>query len=313
MALTLWCDETVALSTRQQLAEALSGTHRWLSADCSPDELRAAEVVIGQPAAEWVIDLPRVRWVHIITAGFTAFDCDPVREALRRKGTSVTNSSAVYADACAEHALAMMLARGRRLLSAHREQLADRAWLQGELRGEVQLLAGETVLLLGFGAIGERLAELLAPFPARVVAFRRQQRGGGPVEVIGEAALPEALRRADHVVDILPLNASTQDFMNAARFAAMRTGSTFYNIGRGNTVDQSALIAELRTGRIHAYLDVTTPEPLPPGHELWTLPGCHITPHAAGGGRGEEQRQLHHILSNLARFERGEPLLNRVI
>jgi phosphoglycerate dehydrogenase-like enzyme len=157
------------------------------------------------------------------------------------------------------------------------------------------------------------LAELLAPFRARVIAFRRQQRGGGGVEVIDEASLPAALREADHVVDILPLNADTQGFMNAERLSHLRPGATFYNIGRGDTVDQPALIAELRSGRIHAYLDVTTPEPLPADHELWTLPGCHITPHAAGGGTGEERRQIEHFLSNLARFEKGEPLVNRVI
>jgi phosphoglycerate dehydrogenase-like enzyme len=94
----------------------------------------------------------------------------------------------------------------------------------------------------------------------------------------------------------------------------MRKGAIFYNIGRGNTVDQAALLTALQGGHLGAaLLDVTEPEPLPPDHPLWSLPNCVITPHMAGGHSSEQERLVDHFLENLRRFERGEPLHDRVV
>jgi phosphoglycerate dehydrogenase-like enzyme len=94
----------------------------------------------------------------------------------------------------------------------------------------------------------------------------------------------------------------------------MAAGARVYNIGRGTTVDQDALLAALSSGRVaSAYLDVTDPEPLPPDHPLWTAPNCFITPHSAGGHAGEDERLVRHFLRNLAAFEQGEPLADRVM
>jgi phosphoglycerate dehydrogenase-like enzyme len=94
----------------------------------------------------------------------------------------------------------------------------------------------------------------------------------------------------------------------------MKPGAVFYNIGRGTTVDQVALIAALKAGPLSAaYLDVTDPEPLPPNHPLWTAPNCWITPHTAGGHDDEFGRLAGHFLQNLGRFGRGETLADRVI
>jgi phosphoglycerate dehydrogenase-like enzyme len=94
----------------------------------------------------------------------------------------------------------------------------------------------------------------------------------------------------------------------------MKSDAVFYNIGRGQTVDQAALAEALNGGRLAgAYLDVTDPEPLPAGHALWTARNCYITPHTAGGHEDEFERLVRHFLENLARYERGEPLRDRVI
>jgi phosphoglycerate dehydrogenase-like enzyme len=94
----------------------------------------------------------------------------------------------------------------------------------------------------------------------------------------------------------------------------MRPGARFYNIGRGTTVDQAALMAALRSGHLGgAYLDVMEPEPLPPDHPLWTAPNCHITPHIGGGHREQDDNLARHFLANLARIERGEPLVDRIV
>jgi len=94
----------------------------------------------------------------------------------------------------------------------------------------------------------------------------------------------------------------------------MKPGARYYNIGRGTTTDQDALLEALRVGQLElAYLDVTDPEPLPPGHPLWTAPNCYITPHTAGGHRGEWLRLAKHFLANFQRYQLGEELADRVI
>ncbi|MEO6725182.1 MAG: NAD(P)-dependent oxidoreductase, partial [Blastocatellia bacterium] len=125
--------------------------------------------------------------------------------------------------------------------------------------------------------------------------------------------LEKHLPLADHIINILPASAATRHFVNAELLAAMKPGALFYNIGRGSTVDQPALIAALESGKLAAaYLDVTEPEPLPPDHPLWTAPNCFITPHTAGGHIGERDRLVRHFLENLRRFTTGETLNDRV-
>jgi phosphoglycerate dehydrogenase-like enzyme len=170
------------------------------------------------------------------------------------------------------------------------------------------------VLLLGFGAIGRRLAEILAPFEVRILALRRQAVVGPGIKRVGLDGLATALAEADHVVNILPENPGTVGFMDAARFAQMRPGAFFHNVGRGRTVDQAALRGALESGHLGAaFLDVTEPEPLPENDPLWTAPRCWITPHTAGGHSNEETRQIRHFLGNLRRWASGEPLVDQVI
>jgi phosphoglycerate dehydrogenase-like enzyme len=138
--------------------------------------------------------------------------------------------------------------------------------------------------------------------------------GDEPVRVFHTNAVDELLPTADHVVNVLPANEETDNFLHAGRLASLKRGALVYNIGRGTTLDQNALLKELRAGRIAAaYLDVTDPEPLPPEHPLWQTPNCFITPHIGGGHSTEKVRQVNHFLDNLRRFERGEALRNRLL
>jgi phosphoglycerate dehydrogenase-like enzyme len=226
----------------------------------------------------------------------------------------LTNSSLVYNEPCAEHVLAFMLAEARQLPASLDTQRADRAWPTLERRAASHLLLGQNVVLLGFGAIGRRLAELLAPFHVQLTAVRRRPAGDEGVAVVTEDQLDAALASADHIVNILPENPATRHYVNAARLAVTKSGAIFYNIGRGTTVDQQALLDALRSGRLAAaYLDVTDPEPLPVDHPLWSTPNCYITPHTAGGHHDEPERLVRHFVENLRRFEHGEALLDRVI
>ena len=124
--------------------------------------------------------------------------------------------------------------------------------------------------------------------------------------------LDRLLPEADHVANVLPANASTEGLFDAAKFGRMKPGAFFYNIGRGTTVEQDALIGAMDR-LAAAYLDVVDPEPLPREHPLWTTPNVFITPHTAGGHRGEEIRLVRHFLANLRRFRADETLKDRVM
>src|SRR5215471_13749353 len=318
-SLTIWCNNefNAEQSAERDLFVKGVDPHRPLIFEPGDTDalkaLQRAEIAFGAPDAHAVVEFANVRWVQLNSAGYTSFDNAGVREALTQRGTIVTNSSAVYAEPCAQHLLAMIAALARGLPTALDAQRGDRAWRQS-LRPSLPLLNNQTLLILGFGAIARRLIELLTPLGMNLIAVRRQRKGDEPIRVVAEAELDDLLPTLDHLVNTLPANSETEKFVNETRLAKLKAGAIVYNVGRGTTLDQEALIKELRRGRLGAaYLDVTEPEPLPPDHPLWSTPNCFITPHLAGGHRAEKERQVRAFLDNLRRFEQGAPLRNRVI
>ena len=323
MSLTIWCNAKFNEAVTRQLTEG-TRSHRLifssqasanvLTAGAADPELAKADSALGHPNATDCLNARKLRWVEVTTAGYTRYDTPEFREAFRARGAAFTNASGVFADPCAQHVLAMMLALGRSLLPSFRDQLTDHSWHYTERRYDSRLLTGQTVVLLGFGAIGRRLAELLAPFGMKLYAVRRSVRSEAGVHVIPEEKISAILPLADHVVNILPDNAATLNYVNARRLACFKPGAKFYNVGRGTTVDQAALLEALNSGRLGAaYLDVFDPEPLPPEHPLWTAPRCYITPHTAGGRADQDEAIVRHFLGNLTAFEQGGAMTDRVV
>ncbi|MEY5010891.1 MAG: hypothetical protein RLZZ253_2030 [Verrucomicrobiota bacterium] len=285
-----------------------------LVAGTADPAMATAQIVFGQPDPGGILAAPGIAWVHLTSAGYTRYDEDGFRSGFAARGGRLTTSSGVYSDPCAEQALAFILSAARQLPQSLDNQRSEQGWPARERRAGSRLLRGQTVLLLGFGAIGRRLTELLAPFEVKVLAFRRQPVQVAGVEMVGLDRLGAAFSAADHVVNLLPENRDTVGFMDGARFSQMKPGACFHNVGRGRTVDQEALRTVLDSGHLGAaYLDVTEPEPLPKSHPLWTTPRCWITPHTAGGHSDEETRQIRHFLENLRRWNAGSPLLDQVI
>jgi phosphoglycerate dehydrogenase-like enzyme len=319
--LTVWCNLSLDQGALAALADGL-GPHRLVRAIELPEYnqplgrpdrlLPEADVVFGQPEVDQCIASRRLLWVHLASAGYTTFASTDARVALGTRSIPVTTSSSVYSEPCAQHALACMLAEARQLPRSLRDQATNHGWNTTPTRAASFLLKDKTVLLIGFGAIAARLAELLGPFGLRVVGFRRRPRGDEPIEVHPITELHAWLGRGDYVVCLLPAAAETVGFFDQTRFAMMKQGATFINLGRGATVDQPALLMALR-GRLRAaFLDVTTPEPLPLDHPLWSQPNCCITPHVAGGHHDEYQRLVTLFLANFERFLHGQPLIGRV-
>jgi phosphoglycerate dehydrogenase-like enzyme len=285
-----------------------------LSAGSDDPTLAEADVAFGQPDVAQTMRCARLKFVELSSAGYTRYDREDFRTTLQARGVPVTNASQVFADPCAQHVLAQMLALERNLPVQLRNQDGAREWRYLEDRFTNGVLTRRHVLLLGYGSIGRRLAELLKPFGCRVTAYRRKPRGDEGLPVVDGAGLSSALGAADHVVNILPDSIETRNWMNASRFAQMKPGARFYNIGRGTTVDQPALIAALAAGQVGAaYLDVMDPEPLPPAHPLWGAKNCLITCHIGGGTRDQDQNLSEHFLLNLAAFTRGEALTDRIM
>ena len=323
--LRIWCNYAFNAEAAGLLRREIGRHHLTLAAGGNTgipprgdgDDAAAADadILFGQPPPAIVLTSRRLRWAELTSAGFTAYDRDDIRQALRARDAALTNSSRVFDEPCAQHLAAMMLALARELPRCLDNQRHARAWLHGEPRaGRRFLLNGQTALIYGFGAIARRLVEILRPLGMQLRGVRRSARGDEGVPILTASEADAWLGETDHVLNILPANDSTAHFFNAARFARCKPGARFYNIGRGTTVDQDALLDALRSSRLDAaYLDVTDPEPLPPDHSLWTAPNCYVTPHIAGAHSDEDMRLAKHFLANLAAFEAGHPLLDRVV
>lgn len=322
-ALKIFCDPLLGERAAAMLHAGTAG-HRLITpakpassvlAQAEPDPaVLAADIVFGQPHLELLRSAENLKWIQISSAGFTRYDTPEFREFVNLRGIVVTNSSKVYARACAEHVFSFMLANSRMQPQA----LASRApngspeWLG--LRSGCRSLHGQSAVILGYGVIAKHLVKLLAPFDMRVTAMRRQPRGDEGLPVVTAADLSAALAEADHVIDILPDNAASRRFVNDALFSAMKPGAVFHNIGRGTTVDQDALVSALRSGKLSAaWLDVTDPEPLPDNHPLRLEENCFITPHIAGGHHAEDETLAAHFLENLRRYLAGEALVDRIM
>jgi phosphoglycerate dehydrogenase-like enzyme len=311
--LTESAEELLVRSTTSHMLILAQKPEHVLDVGTSDPRLLQAEIVFGQPDPEAITESERLRWLHLSSAGYARYDNEKTRSALKKKQAIMTNSSSVFDEPCAEHLMAWMLADARQLYASFENQRGSRGWPQNELRQNTRLLAGQIVFIVGYGAIGRHLAELLVPYSVRVIGYRRTPQPGSEILIVGSADLAKILAEADHVINILPDSAQTQQFFNADRLRQMKSGARYYSIGRGTTTDQEALAGALHAGHLAAaYLDVTDPEPLPPEHPLWSTPNCYITPHTGGGHFNESDRIVEHFLKNLKRYEQGGEPMDRV-
>jgi phosphoglycerate dehydrogenase-like enzyme len=256
----------------------------------------------------------RLRFIQSVSAGVERFP----RAALEARGIRLASASGVNARAVAEHAIALILAVTRRLPEA-RDNQAKHFWrgMIGDLAAREDELGGKTLVIVGLGQIGRRLAQLAKAFDLRVLGVRRNPGAGGADadEVHGLAALPRLLPEADFVALACPLTSETENLVDAAALARMKPSAVLVNVARGRVVDETALVAALREGRIAAAaLDVTVEEPLSAASPLWDLPNVFITPHTAGETRRYEDNVLDILMENLDRQWRGEATLrNQVV
>lgn len=283
------------------------------------DELKARApeadvlVVSGLWRNELIASCPNLRFVQSISAGTDQFD----KIAFAEAGIRLASAQGGNERAVAEHAMALILGLTRQIHLARDNQVA-KFWrpMIGDRSRREDELGGKTLVIVGLGRIGLRLAALASAFGMRVVGVRRQPRPEPNVDVVVTPEhLPEVLAEADIVALTCPLTPETEGLIGKAALAKMRPDALLINVARGRVVDEQALLAALAEARIAgAGLDCFHDEPLPADSPFWTLPNVIVTPHSAGETRAYEANVVDILLDNLGRLARGEAgLRNQIV
>jgi D-2-hydroxyacid dehydrogenase (NADP+) len=263
---------------------------------------------------EFIAGAPRLAFIQSISAGTDQY----AREALSAAGIRLASAQGVNSEAVAQHAMALLLALKRQLHSARNNQ-RKRHWrgMISDLSEREDELAGSTLLIVGLGHVGSRLAELARAFGMRTLATKRDaSTGAGSADAtFPPERLLELLPQADAVALTCPLTPDTERLIGARALASMKPSAILVNVARGRVVDEPALIEALSGRRIAAAgIDCTADEPLPAGSPLWALDNVLITPHTAGETRRYEDNVIDLLLENLERIWRGETVLrNHVV
>jgi phosphoglycerate dehydrogenase-like enzyme len=249
----------------------------------------------GPEAVTAMAQMPRLKVVQTLTAGF-----DRVRPHVPA-GAVLCNARGVHDASTAEWVVGAILAQRRQFPYFAAEQSAGR-WSYRF----TDCLAGNTVLIVGYGSIGAAVERRLAGFDVTVRRVARSARDGvSPV-----ADLPGLLPEADVVILLAPVTAETAGMADAAYLRQMKDGALLVNAARGVLVVTADLTAELSTGRLSAALDVTDPEPLPPEHPLWGLPNVLITPHVGALTPVSWAAAQEFVRAQVERYLAGQPLAN---
>lgn len=282
--------------------------------DRLPEELPETDIFVGYSLRpHQLAQARRLKWIHSTAAGVNQL----IYPELRESGIVVTNSRGILSPTIAEHALGLMIALARNFPDAIRFH-DQRHWAQQQLWDKSQRLrelAGQTLLIIGFGSIGQELAKLARAFSMRILGVTRSGKSETALahEIFPASRLEEVLPRADYVVLAAPETAETKHLIGAKQFACMKPGTVFINVSRGSLLDESALIAALDSGRIAgAALDVAATEPLSPESPLWTAKNLFITPHISAVSESLWPRQTALFMDLLERWFAGQELFNVV-
>jgi phosphoglycerate dehydrogenase-like enzyme len=311
------CFAHVAYRLQERFAALATGVGSFEVRDAEALSARIGEADVLVVSGLWNHGLlartTRLRFIQAIGAGTDQFP----RDELARRSIRLASARGVNGRAVAEHAMALMLALSRRLPEG-RDNQAKRVWREmiGDLSQREDELAGKTLLIVGLGDIGGRLARLAKAFDMRIVGLRRDPAlGHGAADAVHPMAdLLRLLPEADVVALTCPLTPETENLIDAAALARMKPSAYLINVARGRVIDEPALIETLSARRIAgAALDVTVEEPLPPSSPLWGMEHVLITPHTAGETRRYEDNVIEILRDNLERLWRGEPELRNQI
>lgn len=248
----------------------------------------------------------RLRWIHWAGAGVDAV----LIPELRRSNVMLTNARGVFDRPIAEYVLGLVLCFAKGLPRTIRAQERKR-W---DFRYS-ESVHGRTALVVGVGSIGRAIGALLHAAGMRVSGVGRTARSGDPLfgDVYSFTSLDRLLKDADYIINITPSTPDTRGLFSTDQFQEMKSGARFINVGRGDAVDEQALVDALRSKQIAgAALDVFAQEPLPEDSPLWGLDNVIVSPHMSGDVVESVEKLVDQFVDNLRRFVNGEPLNNVV-
>jgi D-2-hydroxyacid dehydrogenase (NADP+) len=275
------------------------------------DELKACIgeidvlVVSGLWGNELIASAPKLAFIQSISAGVDQYS----QEQLRAAGIRMASAQGANRNAVSEHAMALILSLARKLAEA-RDNQHKQFWrgMISDIPNREDELGGKTLVIVGMGRIGSRLAKLARAFDMKVIGVKRDVSSGpGDADkVVSTDALLEILPAADYVALTCPLTPQTQNIINAKSLSAMKSSAFLVNVARGKVVDEPALMEALKTKAIAgAAIDCAWEEPLPQSSPLWTCPNLVITPHSAGETQCYEDNIIDLLLENLGVMAKG--------
>jgi len=262
---------------------------------------------------ETIVANRRLQWIQSSAAGMDWCLVPAVVES----DIVITTASGVLADQVAEHTMSLILAWMRSLpVCLYEQHICSAPDFRKFFRRPTRDLTASTVGIVGFGGVGRRIAELLAPFQTTILAtdLYPSDKPSYVEALWGTNKLDDLLQQSDVVILSLPLNAHTKGLLNRERFGLMKPDSLFVNVARGEIVVTDDLVSALTEGNIAgAVLDVTAPEPLPPEHPLWDFfPHVMITPHIGGQSRRRFDDVVDIFIANIGRWQSGQPMINHL-
>jgi phosphoglycerate dehydrogenase-like enzyme len=275
-------------------------------------EIADADAFVGSITPELVRAGKKLKWVQITSAGAERALHLSGGNDLRDSDIILTNNQIVQGPEIADHAMAMLLAMSRNLLTYFEDRKVEN-WRRERYPGIE--LRGKTAVVIGVGGIGSNVARRAWAFDMKVIGVDIQQMNPTPFveRFVYPDRLNEVLPRADVVFMCVPDTPKSQGMMGPEQFKLMKKGSFFIAVSRGKTYSLNGLVEGLDSKRLAgAGVDVTDPEPLPKGHPLWKFENVIITPHIATQCDGEILRRMAMLQENVARFAKGQQLINVV-
>lgn len=272
------------------------------------EQVADADAILGTINPALLQAATKLKWVHIFSAGVERY-CFP---EMVNSAVVLTNSKDTMGSNIADHSFSMLLALTRdlhQIIPARtREQWNRSAYHPIELRGK-------TAVIVGVGDIGSQIAQRAHGFGMDVIGVDPKPMPPNPHvgKMVHPDQLDSVLPQADVLFIAAPLTPQTEGMIGPKQFESMKKGSYFIAVSRGKLYNTAALVKALDEQRLAgAGLDVTNPEPLPKGHPLWKFENVIITPHMAGQSDSVQSRRMDLVKANIARFVKGEPLLNIV-
>ena len=265
------------------------------------EALQSAEILVGNPPADWFEEVPdSLKFWQMENVGFEQY------KDIQFEG-KVANVGDMSAVPCAETIVSGILAFYRGVHSMVRNQL-DKKWVAEKISNELQILGEKKVIILGSGAIGEHARKILEAFGCEI---QMTAKSDPDAEIHSFEHLLKQLPQTDLVINTLPGN--LDKYVSAEFFDAMKEGSLYANIGRGNTTDEEALIKSLESGRlVGAVLDVTETEPLPEDSKLWEMKNVILTQHTGAGHKDRDRDKVEKFTENINKFLKGEKIEDEV-